>query len=104
MFFPWAVRVWAEIAAASMVPGDAVSLSDPSPVFITCLLEAVLPQGAQGDLESLDYTCSLVAIIRRMTQHVSMGKDGALFKSTIMDLDGEHLAVLNGYERADMIR
>lgn len=71
------------------VPGDAVSLSDPGPVFITCLPEAVFPWGLATDLESVDYTCSPVAIIKRMTQHVSMGKDGGLFKSSIMGLDGE---------------
>lgn len=45
------------------------------------------------DLESVDYTCSLVAIIRRMTQNLSMGEDEGLFESAVKGLDRESLAL-----------
>lgn len=61
------------------------------------------PAALSTDLESVDYTCSLVAIIRRMTQHRSMGEDRGL-KSAIMGLDREGSGVLNENERTDTIR
>lgn len=51
------------------------------------------PGALATDLESVDYTCSLVAIIRRMTQHLSMGEDERLFKSSVKGLDRESSAV-----------
>lgn len=83
MFFPRGSEVRGRNSSILSVPGDAVGLSDPGPVPITCLPEALYSPGELAtDLESVDFTCSPVAIIRRMTQHLSMGEDGGLFESS----------------------
>ncbi len=74
MFFPGAVRSGAEIAAASQSPG-MLSASLTLALFLSPVCRRLYSPGALAtDLESVDYTCSLVAIIRRMTQRLSMGE------------------------------
>ena len=88
MFFPGAVRSGAEIATASQSPGT-LSASLTLALFLSPVCRRLYSPGAlAADLESVDYTCSLVAIIRRMTQHLSMGEVGGLFESSIMGLGG----------------
>lgn len=73
------VRSGAEIAAASLVPGDAVRLPDlPSDLSSSLPRGRVLTGALATDWESVDYTCSLAAIIRGMTQHLSVGEEREL--------------------------
>lgn len=93
VFFPRAVRSGAEIAAASQSLG-MLSSSLTLALFLSPVCRRPYSPGAlSADLESVDYTCSRVAIIRGMTQHVGMGADGGLFESTVMGLDGESCCV-----------
>lgn len=57
------------------------------------------PGALAADLESVDYTCSLVAIIRGVTQRLSVGED----ESALKGLDRESLAVFNENQRPDTV-
>lgn len=104
MFFPWAVMSGAEIAAACQSLGT-LSASPTLALFLSPVCCRLFSPGALAtDLESVDHTCSLMAIIRRMTQHLSMGEDGGLFESSIMGLDRESMTVFNENERPDTVR
>lgn len=100
---PCGCQVGGRNSSSFLVPGNSVGLSDPGPILITGLLEAVCSRALATDLESVDYTCCLAAIIRRMTQHLIMGEVGWLFESSVMGLDGESLIALNENWRTDTI-
>lgn len=103
MFFPGAVRSGAEIAPASQSLG-MLSASLTLALFLSPVCRRLYsPRALATDLKSVDYTCSLVAIIRRMTQRLNMGEDGGLFESSVMGLDKESLAAFNENERPDTI-
>lgn len=57
------------------------------------------PGSLAADLESVDYTCSLVAIIRGMTQRLSVGED----ENSLKGLDRESSAVFNENQRPDTV-
>lgn len=61
------------------------------------------PEALVTDLESVDYTCSLVAIIRSMTQLLSVEEGGGLLESVVMGLDGDSLAAVYENERSDTV-
>lgn len=104
MSSPGAVRSGAEIAAASRSLGTLTASLTPA-LFLSPVCRRLYSPGALAtDLESVDYTCSLVAIIRRVTQHLSMGENGGLFESSVMGLDEESLAAFNENGRTDTIR
>lgn len=95
MFFPGAVRSGAEIAAASQSLGTLSSSLTLALFLSPVCRRPYSPRALNADSESVDYTCSRVAIIRRVTQHVGRAEDGGLFESAVMGLDGESLAAFN---------
>lgn len=104
VFFLGAARSGAEIAATSR----SLGMLSASPTLALFLLPGCQrrysPGATSTDLESVDYTCSLVAIIRRMTQYRSMEEDRGLLESSVMGLDRQGSGAFSEHEHSDIIR